>query len=293
LKPAPFTHHAPETVDEAVSLLAELGPDAKVLAGGQSLVPLMNLRLARPTALVDLGRMHDLAGIVSNGTVTVGSMVRHAQARQAAEIAERVPLLVDALGHVGHPAIRNRGTVGGSIAHADPAAEAPLVAVALGAELVAASTRGRRSVPAGEFFQGPFMTALDDDEVLVEASFPAAGADQGWGFREVARCHGDFALVAAAAVVRVADGAYRDVRIAIGAAADRPLRVREAESALEGATAGDREALEAAAQAVRDSLSPTDDAHASSAYRKDVAGTLTVRALEDATRRARGAGEGE
>lgn len=293
MKPAPFSHHAPETVDEAVALLAELGPDAKVLAGGQSLVPLMNLRLARPTALVDLAHTRDIDGIASNGAVTVGCMVRHAQARRAPEIAERVPLLADALGHVGHPAIRNRGTVGGSLAHADPAAEAPLVAVALGAELVAASTRGRRSVPADEFFQGPFMTALEDDEMLLETSFPASGADQGWGFREVARCHGDFALVAAAAVVSVADGAYRDVRIAIGAAADRPLRVREAEAALEGSPPGDREAIDAAAQLVRVALTPTDDAHASSAYRRDVAGTLTARAIDDATRRARGVGEGK
>ena len=235
MKPAPFSYSAPTTVDEAVALLAELGPDAKVLAGGQSLVPLMNLRLARPEAIVDISRIDDLARITSNGTLRLGSMVRYSQAQREAEVTTGAPLLADAIRYVGHSAIRNRGTVCGSLAHADPAAEAPLVALALDAELVAASTRGRRTIAAGEFFVGPFMTALEDDELLVEASLPAAAADDGWGFCEVARCHGDYALVAVAAVARVSAGVYDDVRIAIGGAADRPVRATEAEAALTGA----------------------------------------------------------
>jgi aerobic carbon-monoxide dehydrogenase medium subunit len=291
MKPAPFSYHSPATIDEAVTLLAELGPDAKVLAGGQSLVPLMNLRLARPSAIVDVRRVEDAATITANGALRLGCMVRYTQAQGDAQVAAGAPLLADAIRYVGHSAIRNRGTVGGSLAHADPAAEAPLVAVALDAELVVASTRGRRSIPAAEFFQGPFMTALEDDELLVESAFPVAAASDGWGFREVARCHGDFALVAVAVVARLDGDTYDDVRVAVGGASDRPLRIAQAEAALTGARVDDADAREAAGRAVREAVSPSSDAHASAAYRKDVAGTLATRAIEDATRRARGVDE--
>ncbi|MEA2367079.1 MAG: aerobic carbon-monoxide dehydrogenase medium subunit [Thermoleophilaceae bacterium] len=283
MKPAPFEYHAPETAVEAASLLQEAGGDGKVLAGGQSLLPLMNLRLARPSVLVDLGRVQGLDGTLANGGIRIGSMVRHGHVQRSHEIQSRVPMLTEAMRHVGHPAIRNRGTLGGSLAHADPAAEAPLVAVALGAELVALGAGGTRTIPADEFFQGPFMTALADDELLTEILFPEAPASAGWGFREVARAHGDFALVAVAAVVSVEDGRLRDARIAVAGAADRPTRIAAAEQALEGA-AWDAAARSDVEQIVRDALSPAGDSHASAEYRKSVAGVLAARALDDATK---------
>jgi aerobic carbon-monoxide dehydrogenase medium subunit len=282
MKPAPFEYHAPETAAEAASLLQEAGGDGKILAGGQSLLPLMNLRLARPSVLVDLRRVEGLDGTVANGGIRIGSMVRHGHVQRSQEVQSRVPMLTEAMRHVGHPAIRNRGTLGGSLAHADPAAEAPLVAVALDAELVALGTGGTRTIPADEFFQGPFMTALADDELVTEVVFPEAPANSGWGFREVARAHGDFALVAVAAVVTVEDGKLRDVRIAVAGAADRPTRIGDAERALEGA-AWDGNARSDVEQIVRDALSPAGDSHASADYRKGVAGVLTARALDDAT----------
>jgi carbon-monoxide dehydrogenase medium subunit len=283
MKPPPFDYHAPDTADEAVSILQEAGGDGKVLAGGQSLLPLMNLRLARPSVLVDLRRVAGLDGITANGEVRVGAMARHGQVQRSPELASGVPMLTEAMRYVGHPAIRNRGTLGGSIAHADPAAEAPVVALALGAELVAQSSRGTRSIPAGEFFQGPFMTALGDDELLTEIVFPAAPANAGWGFHEVARAHGDFALVAVAVLASQDQGKLRDVRIAVAGAGDRPVRMTEAERALEGA-AWDEQARAGVEAAVRDDLSPAGDTHASAEYRKNVAGVLAVRAVDDATR---------
>jgi aerobic carbon-monoxide dehydrogenase medium subunit len=284
MKPAPFAYHAPATLEEAVSLAAELGDEARPLAGGQSLLPLMNLRLAHPTALIDLNRAEGLDRIDANGDLRLGCMVRHAAICRSAEVRAKAPMLAEAMQLVGHPAIRNRGTLGGSLAHADPAAEAPLAAVALDAELVLASAAGRRSVPAGEFFAGPFMTAIGDGELLVETVFPATD-ERGWGFRQVARAHGDFALVSAAAALRVDDGRARDVRIVVGGASDRPLRMTEAEGRLEGGSL-DSESIAAAADAVRETLNPRGDSHASADYRRDVAGVLTTRALEDAQRRA-------
>lgn len=288
MKPAPFVYHAPATVEEAVSLLAENEGEARPLAGGQSLIPLMNLRLARPSALVDLNGIAELESVSCNGTATIGALTRHARVCADPEIGAAVPMLQAATRHVGHRAIRERGTLGGSIAHADPSAEAPLVAVALGADLVAASVRGRRSISAAEFFQGPFMTALDDDEILVEAVFPAVASQHGQGFRQVARKHGDFALASVAAVVEVVGDAYGDVRIAVGGVEDRPRRIEEAESALRGVAVGDEQARRRAADIVGSSVSATADAHATAEYRQSVAGALTARALDDATREALG-----
>jgi CO/xanthine dehydrogenase FAD-binding subunit len=285
MKPPPFDYHAPDSLDEAKSLLRDAGDEGKLLAGGQSLVPLMNLRLARPAVLIDLRRVPGLDGIEANGEVRIGAMARHGRIQHSAELQSRVPMLTEAMRHVGHPAIRNRGTLGGSIAHADPSAEAPLVALALGAELIAASSGGNRSIPGDGFFDGPFMTVLADDEVLTEIVFPAAPAGSGWGFHEVARAHGDFALVAAAAVAVVEDGRLRDVRLAIAGAADRPTRIGAAESALEGA-AWDEKARAHLGGVVRDAVSPASDSHASADYRKSVAAALAVRALDDATRQA-------
>lgn len=283
VKPPPFDYVAPPSVEEALAALAEAGEDAKLLAGGQSLVPLLALRLARPTVLVDLGRVGDLDRIEDEGaTVTVGAMVRERVAERAALVADKVPLLAAALPLIGHPAIRNRGTVGGSIAHADPAAELPAVAVALDAELVVRSLRGQRTVPAADFFEGFLTTALGPDEALVAVRFPVAPPGTGVAFVEAARRHGDFAMVGAAASVTAdEDGRVTDARLVLIGVSDTPLRRPEAEQTLVGASLGSAP-LDEAAAAAGDGLAPPSDLHGTSAYRRHLAGVLSRRALAQA-----------
>jgi carbon-monoxide dehydrogenase medium subunit len=290
LKPPPFSYVAPSSLDGALTSLADAGEDAKLLAGGQSLVPLLALRLARPSVLVDLGRVTGLDEITEhNGSVTIGAMVRERAAERSALIAEKVPLLAVALPLIGHPAIRNRGTVGGSIAHADPSAEIPAVAVALDAEMVVRSVaRGERVIPAADFFQGFFTTALEPDEALVAVRFPAATEGNGVAFEEAARRHGDFAMVGAAAVVTARDGRITDARITVLGVAEVPLRRREAEQALVGAEVGSAPFDDAAATAA-EGLTPATDMHGSGAYRTHLARVLTRRALERAAPMAAGA----
>jgi carbon-monoxide dehydrogenase medium subunit len=270
-------------LEEALTSLAEAGEDAKILAGGQSLMPLLSLRLARPSVLVDLGRVHGLDGVSEqNGTVTIGTMARERAIERSPVVAEKIPLLAAALPLIGHPAIRNRGTVGGSIAHADPSAEIPAVAVALEAEMVIASAaRGERRVPAADFFQGFFTTALEADEALVAVCFPVAAPGIGVAFVEAARRHGDFAMVGAAAVVKAEGGRITDARIALIGVADTPLRRRQAEQALVGAEIGSAPFADAAAGA-GEGLTPATDLHGTSAYRTHLARVLTRRALEKA-----------
>jgi carbon-monoxide dehydrogenase medium subunit len=280
VKPPPFTYVAPESLDEAVSALAEHGEDAKVLAGGQSLIPLLSLRLARPTALIDLNRVTELSSIEVNGSTTIGAMTRHRAVERSADVASHVPLLATAVPYIGHAAIRTRGTIGGSLAHADPAAELPAIALALDATFEARSIRGTRTIEAPDFFAGYFTTALEVDEILTRVTFPHAAPHTGVSVQEMARRHGDFAMVAVVASVTV-DG---DVRIALINMADRPVRAHEAEAAMkEGAPIADVAAL-----AVRD-LDPSADLHASAAYRRSVAAVLVRRALTEATERARSA----
>jgi carbon-monoxide dehydrogenase medium subunit len=269
VKPAAFAYRTVETVEEAVAVLAELGEDAKVLAGGQSLVPLLNLRLARPSALVDVGRVAALSGISANGVLRFGATTRQADALRSPLVATRAPLLAEALRHVGHPATRSRGTVGGSIAHADPAAELPAVLLALDGEAIVASGKAERPIPAAALFLGPFTTALGEGELLTELRLgdPPAGARH--GFAEIARRRGDFALAGAAVVV--APGHARVALFAVGPSA---FRAAEAERALlEGAGAAETAALAAAA------AEPSDDAHATAAYRREAARVATLRAL--------------
>ncbi|HEX9312764.1 MAG TPA: FAD binding domain-containing protein, partial [Actinomycetota bacterium] len=206
MKPPPFKYARPGELDEVLALLSEHGDEAKLLAGGQSLIPLLNFRLARPSVLVDLNSVSGLDGMTSqNGTIGLGAMVRQRAAERSPDVGSSCPLIVQALRHVAHLQIRNRGTVGGSIAHADPAAELPAVALALDAEMVVRSAAGERVVPASEFFQGPFTTAVGPEEVLVEVRFPKlAGARS--TFLELARRSGDFALAGVAAVARVEEG---------------------------------------------------------------------------------------
>jgi carbon-monoxide dehydrogenase medium subunit len=293
MKPAPFEYHRPERLDEALELLGRLEGDVKVLAGGQSLIPLMNLRLARPTALIDIGRISELSEIVrSDDVLSIGAMVSHAAVREAPAVSVAVPLLTEAIRHVGHTAVQNRGSHGGSLAHADPAAEVPLVAAALQAEIVAASVRGRRTIAADEFVVGPFMTALQEDELLLQARYRPSTPGDGWGFRQTARRHGDFATVAVACMVRIEAGRCARARLVVGAATDRPTRIAAAEQELRDGEVGDEAAAVRAARAVRAAIEPASDVHGSSEYRKHVAEALTLRVIQDAMRRAQSAQNG-
>jgi carbon-monoxide dehydrogenase medium subunit len=285
VKPPPFEYHAPGSLDESLALLAEHGDDAKVLAGGQSLVPLMSLRLAHPAVIIDLNGVSELTPLrEADGGVSVGAMVRERGAERSELVASRIPLLAAALPHIGHAAIRSRGTVGGSLAHADPAAELPAVAAALDATLVARSqARGERTIPASEFFLGYFTSALEPDEILTEVRWPSALAGTGATVEEACRRHGDFAMIGVAVSLRVDSGSVAEARIALLGAADTPVRATAAEAAITGAKAGD-EAWRAAADEALRGLQPPSDLHASSAYRKHVGAVLVRRALEKAAR---------
>lgn len=292
MKPAPFEYAAPESLDEVLALLAEYGPDAKLLAGGQSLMPLLSMRLARPAVVIDLNRVATLDYVrVGNGEIRIGALTRQRAAERSHAVAQRLPLMVEALRWVGHPQIRNRGTVGGSLAHADPSAELPAVAAALGATFVVAGSDGERILSSQAFFRGYLSTAIEATEVLTEVRFPEMTAGQGGAFVEVARRHGDFALVGAAAVVRLAEtgaGRLRDVRLVFTGVGPTPIRIAEAEAALEG-QAPDDAVLADIARLVADRLEPESDIQASAAYRKHVAGVLARRALAAAAARAGGA----
>jgi carbon-monoxide dehydrogenase medium subunit len=279
-------YEAPATIAEAVELLNEHQDEASVLAGGQSLIPLLALRLARPAVLVDINAVGELSGVsVADGHVVIGAMTREYMAEESETIGEVVPLLAAALPLIGHEAIRTRGTIGGSLAHADPAAELPAVARALDAEFVVRSRSGERVIPAAEWFEGYLATARRPDEILVEVRFPAAGPGSGAAFQEVARRHGDFAVVGLAASVAVSDGAFSDARLAFSGVADVPVRAGEAESLLLGEAPSQELFEEAAGRATAD-LDPPADLHGSSEYRKKVAATLVRRGLRAAAARA-------
>jgi len=241
MKPPPFEYSAPESVPEALSLLATLGDSAKVLAGGQSLLPLLNLRLASPAHLVDINRMPQLGQIrPHDGGLVLGSMVRQRSLERSDEVRPRCPLLLEVVPMIGHPQIRNRGTVGGSMAHADPAAELPALALLLDAVFLLASVRGERLIKAGDFFKGYMTTALEPDELLLEIRLPAWPAGAGFSFQEVSRRHGDFALVGATAMVILGpDGAIAHGRLAFTGMGEMPVRSAEAERMLIGEQPGD------------------------------------------------------
>jgi carbon-monoxide dehydrogenase medium subunit len=287
MKPAPFEYHAPEAVSDAVALLHAFGDDAKVLAGGQSLVPIMNLRLARFDHLVDLNRIEELRGIERrNGTLRVGAMTRQATVERDVTVAESVPLLARATPYIGHFQIRNRGTVGGSLAHADPAAEYPAVAVALDAELEVAGPAGTRTVPAAQFFESTFVTALAADDVLAAVHFPVWSGRCGFAVEEVAQRHGDFALTGAVCAV-VLDGNDRVERVAIGmfGMGSTALRAPQAEAALRGQTVSEVDADDVGRVAAGES-DPPGDIHASAAYRRAVGAVVVARALRAALEEA-------
>jgi carbon-monoxide dehydrogenase medium subunit len=285
MKPAPFQYSDPHTIDETLALLGRHGDDAKILAGGQSLVPMLNFRLARPAMIVDINRVGGLNDLApTDGLLRIGALVRQRALEGWAR--ERSPVLAAALALVGHAAIRNRGTVAGSVVHADPAAELPALLLALDGVVVARSSRGERQISAGSLFQGPLMTSLTADELVTETRFTLPAPGEGWGVHEVARRHGDFALVGAVAVVGLLGGRLERVRIALFGAGPTPLRLPIAERALAGQSPAPATVREAAEDAVR-GLDTHGDIHATADYRRTVAATLVARALADAAGRAK------
>jgi aerobic carbon-monoxide dehydrogenase medium subunit len=283
MKLPPFEYEAPETVSEAVELLAEHLDEASVLAGGQSLIPLMALRLAHPAVLIDINGIAELSGVsASNGTVAIGAMTREYVAEESGTVADAVPLLAAALPLIGHEAIRSRGTIGGSLAHADPAAELPAVAVALDAEFIVRSQSGMRVIPAADWFEGYLTTSRRPDELLVEVRFPAAGQGTGSSFQEVARRHGDFAMVGLAVSLTLSDGAITDARLAFAGMSDVPVRAAGAEDLLVGERPS-AELFDEAARRATANIDPPADLHGSSDYRKKVAAALVRRGLRAAT----------
>jgi carbon-monoxide dehydrogenase medium subunit len=282
MKPGGFDYLCPASTDEALAQLAQHGGDAKILAGGQSLVPLLNFRMLRPAVLIDINRLAELDYVREHGEgLRIGALTRHHTLEMSPLVEQRFPVLGAAMAHVAHLAIRNRGTIGGSLSHADPAAELPMLAVLLDAELRTNSG----SHAAQGFFLGPLTTALRDDELVTEIVFPALAPRTGWAFEEFARRHGDFAIAAVAAVLRASDGEIAEARLAAIGVGETPLRL----SAVEAGLSGQRftpELAAAAAEQARRYVQPLNDLHASADYRRHLVAALTKRALAAAWSRA-------
>jgi carbon-monoxide dehydrogenase medium subunit len=290
VKPPVFAYTAVRSVDEAVAELAEHGDAVKLLAGGQSLVPLLNMRLTTPGRLVDLNRVGQLDSIVArDGGVAIGAMTRQRAAERSALVAATVPLLADALPWVGHFQIRNRGTIGGSLCHADPAAELPAVAACLDARFTVRGPSGSRVLGAEAFFRTYLTTALDPTELLTEVWFPATVPGAGSAWIEFARRHGDYALVGVGAVVTLAGERIGEARLALTGVGDRPVRARDAEALLAGEPLTAARLADAAA-AVRRAIDPGGDIHATREHRRHLAGVLAGRALRLAAARAQASG---
>lgn len=286
MKPPRFDYYAPRSLDEAVELLGRYGQDAKILAGGQSLVPLLNMRLVSPKVLIDLNRVRDLAYLRrEDGVVAIGAMTRQVEVEEAEWLRQSCPLLMEAVGLIGHPAIRNRGTVGGSIAHADPAAELPAVLSALGGTVRVRGAGGVREIAAGEFFLTYLTTAVHPDELVSEIRLPVLPAGSGWAFEEVARRHGDFAIAGVAAYLTLDRGRIGKAGLALTGVGGTPVRAEAAEAMLRGAEPT-AEVFHAASGKVQEAIDPDSDLHASADYRRHLAGLLTTRALERAAARS-------
>jgi len=284
MKPAPFAYHAPSSVEEALALLHEHGSDAKPLAGGQSLIPAMNFRLATPAVLVDLNRIASLSGVRRDGAgLQIGAMTRHRTLERSRDVAQAAPLVSETMPYVAHAAIRTRGTLGGSLAHADPAAELPAVMLALNATVTLATRAATRTVPASAFFAGLFATAIEPGELLVAVTVPDRAEGSAAAFDEVSRRHGDFALAGAAAYVVVgADGRCEVARVGLLSLADRPVLAAEVARLLVGVRPSRESIREAAEASARVDIDPTSDIHASSRYRRQLAAVLIRRVLERA-----------
>ncbi|MDB5640813.1 MAG: aerobic-type carbon monoxide dehydrogenase, middle subunit CoxM/CutM-like protein [Hyphomicrobiales bacterium] len=283
MKPAPFDYHRPISLDEALDLLSNL-ENAKILAGGQSLIAMMNFRFVQPDHLVDLARIPELTGIEErDGVIRIGAMTRQRDLEFSDVIAQRLPLVKAGLAHVGHRQTRNRGTIGGSLSHADPSAELPMLALAQDATIEVRSTRGARRLPAREFLRGYLDVAIELDEIVTAVEFPCWRAGHGWGFHEFARRHGDFAIAGAAALLELGeDQTVERVSITLNGVDVTPVRLTSAEDVMRGRRL-DAELICAAAAETRH-LEPLEDAHAGAVYRRHLAKMLTQRALGDAAK---------
>ncbi len=288
MKPAPFRYVAARTVEQALQLKADHGDEARFLAGGQSLVPTMNFRLTQPAVLIDINPLAELAG-VKNGaqSLRIGALTRYRTLERDPAVPRHLPLIHEAMPHIAHPQIRNRGTIGGNLAHADPASEMPAIVVALGGRLCAQSVRGERWISAADFFVGALSTALEPDEMLVEVELPTAQPGSGSCFMEVSRRRGDFALIGVACTVRLDDeGRCSEARIGLCNAGDGPVFAAQASESLAGRQIGAEE-IKAAAALVQSAIDPGGSIHASKEFQRHLAGVLTARALTTANQRAR------
>jgi CO/xanthine dehydrogenase FAD-binding subunit len=286
LKPAPFQYYRPKTLDETLSLLKECGDEGKILAGGQSLIPLMNFRLAQPAHLIDINFIDGLDYVRSEKGVTkIGCLARQSAVLQEPVVRQRCPLLAEALGYVGYEQIRNRGTVCGSLAHADPAAELPAVMLALDGSLTVASATGKREVPSQDFFQSYLTTDLSSDEMIVEASIPETSPNMGWSFTEFARRFGDFAIVGVAVLLVHYREQITDARIALTGVGNKPWREPRIEQMVVGEKGGN-DIFAKVADEVGHGIEPSSDIHATASYRRSLARVLTKRALAEAWGRA-------
>lgn len=286
MKPPPFKYIAPSTVDEALNVLSSQGDDVKILAGGQSLTPMLNFRLVHPKMLVDINRIKELAFIAESGAgLRIGSLSRHRTIETSDSIKNKCPILAAAAEHVAHVAIRTRGTFGGSLAHADPAAEFPMIALLLDSTINIRGPGGARAVPAKEFFVNLFTTAVMPGEILTDVYIPEFPPGMGWGFQELARRPGDFAIAIAAATVMMRGRKCKEVRISMGGVGPIPLRASAAEKLLEGQEPDDK-VLEAAGKAASEASDPSNDLHGSAEFRRHVLNVLTQRALREAVARA-------
>jgi CO/xanthine dehydrogenase FAD-binding subunit len=284
MKPAAFDYTRATSIEDAIAALS--GADAKIIAGGQSLVPMMNFRLVQPQLLVDINHIPGLGEITEADTSwTFGALVRHVQAQNAGRPGEQLPIIPEAMRHVAHQAIRNRGTIGGSLVHADPSAEWPLLVTLLDAEIVLRGPEGERCLTADEFFIAPLVTAVEESEILISVRFPKVKAGAGMAFDEVAQRAGDFAIVSAGAVLRLDDGVIAEARLALGGVGDRPVRASAAEEFLTGKVASPA-VLDEAGTLARQGLEPNSDLHASAEYRLHLVGALARRVLAKAASRA-------
>jgi aerobic carbon-monoxide dehydrogenase medium subunit len=288
MKPAPFKYIAARSLEQALALKAEHGDEARFLAGGQSLVPTMNFRLTQPAVLIDINPLTQLAGMQKSApeNLHIGALTRYRDLERDPTTARDLPLVAEALPHIAHPQIRNRGTIGGNLAHADPASELPAIVVALAGQLRAQSSRGERWIAAAEFFAGALVTTLAADEMLVEVKLPVAKPRSGACFMEVARRRGDFALIGVACTVRIDDdGRCAEARIGLCNAGNKPVLAQDAGASLVGRPIGAAQ-IDEAGELVLRAIDPGGSIHASKDYQRHIAGVLTVRALTTANKRA-------
>lgn len=289
MKPAPFDYRAPDTIDEVVELLAAHGGDAKIMAGGQSLTPMLNFRVVRPSLIIDVSRLieFDYVRPRADGGLTIGALTRHRVLETSPLVASRFPVIPETMVHVAHLAIRNRGTIGGSLSHADPAAELPMISRLLDAQIIARSVRGERSIDSKDFFLGPLTNALEEDEMVIRVEAPGLPSGMGWCFQEFSRRAGDFALAAVGVLLEVRDSTIHQARVAMMGVGDTPLRRTEAEAILVGKSLSEPVIAEAVRAACA-TLEPSLDLHASPEFRRHLAGVLMERVLRKAWQRAIG-----